>query len=278
MAGKGKGLWNVIFWAALIVCVCALGVLGFIFYSYWSADKGYEDLAAAAHSADSTTDLADMTVDWDYLRSINSDIVAWVYMPGTNIDYPVVQTDNNDTYLTMDFNQSEGFSARCGTIFLDCDNAGDLSDTNSIMYGHHMNDGSMFACISKQLSDNEEFNANRIVYVFTPERNYQCQTFALLITDAYDEILQANFADAQEREDYVLDKENRSQCVPSEGMPDPASVEKMFTFSTCDYTKNNGRAVLFAQVINEAVPGGSDVGVNVGEDSINTVQDVSNKV
>ena len=175
---RGRRLWGVVFWLALAVCIVAVSVLGFIFYSYWSAEKGYDDLAGKAFDAQdvSGTTLADMTVDWDYLRSVNGDVVAWVYVPGTNINYPVVQTGDNETYLTMDFNQSNGFSARCGSIFLDCNNDPGFADANNLLYGHHMNDGSMFAAISKQLTDEAQFNACRYVYVLTPDCNYQCET------------------------------------------------------------------------------------------------------
>lgn len=283
MAAKhksGSRLWNAVFWIALIVCIGAVSVLGYIFYSYWSADKGYDDLAGKAFEVDdkaSETTLADMTVDWDYLRSVNGDVVAWVYVPGTSINYPVVQTDNNDTYLTMDFNQSEGFSARCGSIFLDCNNDPDFKDENSLIYGHHMNDGSMFAAISKQLADEAEFNAHRYVYILTPEKNYQCKTFSLLITDGWDALVETNFASDEDRTAYIIDKQQRSAVQPSEGMPDPSSIDQMITLSTCDYTKDNGRAVLFSQVVSTAVPGTSG-GVEVGQGDIEAMRDAGDAV
>ena len=275
---KASGGWRVVFWVALLVCVASVAALGFIAYSYLSASHGYNQIASVAFSTDDSngpegTTLADMTVDWDYLRSINSDVVAWVYMPGTAINYPVVHTNDNETYLNMDFNQQNGFSARCGTIFLDCNNAGDFSDANNVLYGHHMNDGSMFACISKQLEDNEEFNAHRTIYVLTPEMNYECQTFSLVITDGWDQLVETNFEDDQARTDYILDKQQRSVVMPDEGMPDPEQMGKLFTFSTCDYAKDNGRAVLFSQVMAQAVPGSGESGEIVSEEDIAAMQD-----
>lgn len=283
MAGNGSkgGIWRVVFWIALVVCVCSLATLGFFVYSYWSADRGYSQIAQnafdvqdvdAGDAAAQGSTLADMTVDWDYLRSINPEVVAWVYMPGTNINYPVCQTSDNEKYLTMDFNQKNGFSARCGTIFLDCNDKADFSSGNNVLYGHHMNDGSMFACISKQLTDNSEFNAHRTIYVLTPERNYQCETFSIVITDGWDALVQTDFSDDADREGYIEDKESRSVVTPSEGMPDPSGIDKLFTFSTCDYTKDNGRAVMFSRVVDSAVPG-SDSGDEVAEEDIEAMQD-----
>lgn len=270
-AKAGGGIWSVIFWLALVVFIGAACVLGFIFYSYWSADKGYEKIADQALIEGTT--LADMTVDWDYLRSINSDIVGWVYLPGTEINYPIVQTDNNDTYLTMDFNQNDGFSARCGTIFMDYNNDSEMSDENSVLYGHHMNDGSMFADISKKLVDQDAFNECRTVYILTPHMNYQCQTFALVLTDGWDALVETNFPSEAEKAEYVQDKIDRSVVVPNEGFPEASHVEKLFTFSTCDYTKDNGRAVLFSQVMATAVPGSASYGALVDEQDLIAMQE-----
>lgn len=280
---SGGGVWRVVFWIALLACLCSVAVLGYIAYSYWSADKGYSDIAANAFTMDDAanvddavvdgTTLASMMVDWDYLRSINPDVVAWVYMPGTAINYPVVHTDNNDTYLTMDFNQRNGFSARCGSIFLDCTNKADFSDANNVLYGHHMNDGSMFACISNQLIDNTEFNAHRTIYVLTPDMNYECQTFSLVITDGYDPLVKTGFEDDADMAAYIQDKEDRSSVWPEEGMPDTASIEKLFTFSTCDYQKSNGRAVLFSQVMDSAVPGSTGESVAISEGDASAMEE-----
>lgn len=284
MARKSSNgsVWRVVFYLALIVFVGALATLGYIVYSYVSADRNYDKIARTAFSAPedlvsrgsgSTTDLADMAVDWDYLKSVNPDIVAWVYLPGTAINYPVCQAADNDKYLTMDFNQKDGFSARCGTIFLDCNNKADFSDQNNVLYGHHMNDGSMFACVSKDLTDMGFFNEHRTVYVLTPEMNYACQTFSLVITDGWDELVETNFADADSRVSYIKDKESRSIVLPSEGAPDPVNITKLFTFSTCDYTKDNGRAVLYSRVSAQAVPGSGVVDTSVSTEDISAVQD-----
>ena len=287
MAGHGEksggGVWRVVFWIALLACLCSVAALGYIAYSYWSADKSYDAIAASAFAVDDVanaddavaggTTLASMTVDWDYLRSINSDVLAWVYMPGTAINYPVVQADDNDTYLTMDFNQRNGFSARCGSIFLDCANKADFSDANNVLYGHHMNDGSMFACISKQLTDSAEFNAHRTIYVLTPDMNYECQTFSLVITDGYDPLVKTGFEDDAAMAAYVQDKEDRSSVQPEEGMPDAAGIEKLFTFSTCDYQKSDGRAVLFSQVVDSAVPGSTGESAPISEGDVSAMED-----
>ncbi|MCH4184286.1 MAG: class B sortase [Eggerthellaceae bacterium] len=263
----GRG-WRVLFWVALVVCLGSLIALGVIAWSYWQADHTYKDIASHAliTEPDQTTRLSDMTVDWDYLRSINPDVVAWVYMPGTNINYPVVQGNDNDEYLHKDFGGAEGLSARSGTIFLDENNDPTFADANNVLYGHHMNDGSMFASLSTQLADNDEFNAHRSIYVLTPTMNYSCSTFALVLTTGDDMIVREEFQNPEDMKAYAQDKIDRSATQPSEGTPSLDTLSKMFTFSTCDYTQYNGRAVLFSSVVDRAVPNGANTGSTINPD------------
>lgn len=258
---KGRLVWRIIFWIALVVFFVSAGVLGYFVWTYWHADQGYKDIASQAvvtdvsdEQASSTDALAAMTIDWDYLRSLNADVVAWVTVPDTRINYPVVQTSDNETYLYTDFAQNSDFAARSGAIFQEASNTPGFGDTNNVLYGHHMRDGSMFAVLSTDFVKSDFFNAHRTVYVLTPEMNYECSAFSLVLTDGYDPIVQTNFTTDEERSAYILDKEQRSVVAPSENFPDPTSIEKIFTLSTCDYQESDGRAVLFANVVDSAAP------------------------
>lgn len=263
--------WRIVFWLALVVCLASLGVLAYIFYGYWSAQKAYDNLAANAitvvQEAEAEEPLAgktlgDMTIDWDYLRAINPDVVAWIYMPGTPINYPVVHGEDNDKYLHTDFN---GAYVRGGAIFLDYNDTGTFADENNVIYGHHMQDGSMFAALSKQLVYEDEFNAHRDIYVLTPDMNYKCQSFSVVLTDGWDLLVQTAFESQQARSDYIKDKQDRSVVQPSEGMPNPDSISRLVTLSTCDYTQNNGRAVLFSRITDKAIPGSGSQGEPISD-------------
>lgn len=89
-------------------------------------------------------------IDFDYWKTVNEDICAWIRIPGTNIDYPIVQsmTESNEYYLKHDINRSESIY---GAIFIEKENKNDFSDINTIIYGHHMRDGSMFGSLEKYL-------------------------------------------------------------------------------------------------------------------------------
>lgn len=103
-------------------------------------------------------------IDWDGLKKINDDIVGWIYIPDTEVDYPIVKGETNDTYLRTTF---EGKKSSAGAIFMECKNASDFSDKNTILYGHNMRNGSMFHCLNK-FSNREFFENHQIIQIYTP--------------------------------------------------------------------------------------------------------------
>lgn len=183
-------------------------------------------------------------IDFDGLRAINPDVVAWVYIPGTDIDYPVVHTDNNEKYLNTTF---DGKGNRCGAIFMDYLNAGNLSDRNIIFYGHHMRNGSMFAQLTR-FKQEPFFWENREVWVFTPQRSYRLMIIATYPQRADIRIRQTRFDTEDEFQEYlkwVCD--NSYFDVPF----DPSDVEQLFTLGTCSYEWGNTRTWVHAVYLKE---------------------------
>lgn len=139
----------------LSFCVCT----GFgIYFMYREGVQEYEDLRTYVKETDEDdhtegTDGSDgkqTVVDFKALKKINPDIVAWIRIPDTSIDYPVVQGNDDSYYLTHTFKKTEHVA---GAIFLDSDNNADFSDDKNIIYGHNMKDGSMFRGLRNFLGD-----------------------------------------------------------------------------------------------------------------------------
>lgn len=248
-----KNPWRVVFVVSLVVLIAALIGLGAIAFQYISQQRAYDDLEQYASLSDSeNVALADLTVDWDALRAVNPDIVAWVYVPDSPINYPVVQGDDNEEYLHKAFDGSTGWLASAGTIFLDSTNSSDFSDRNSALYGHHMNDGSMFASLS-DWQNNDEFNAHRDIYVLTPQGNYRLKTFALVKTTGDDALVQTTFSSDESYQSYIQDKLDRSVTTQQGEVLSAADIRQSMLFSTCEYSQADGRAVLFAAVVETTV-------------------------
>ncbi len=248
-----KNPWRVVFVVSLVVLIAAFIGLGAIAFQYISQQRAYDDLEQYASLSDSeNVALADLTVDWDALRAVNPDIVAWIYVPDSPINYPVVQGDDNEEYLHKAFDGSTGWLASAGTIFLDSTNSSDFSDWNSALYGHHMNDGSMFASLS-DWQNNDEFNTHRDIYVLTPQGNYRLKTFALVKTTGDDALVQTTFSSDESYRSYIQDKLDRSVTTQQGEVLSAADIRQSMLFSTCEYSQADGRAVLFAAVVETTV-------------------------
>lgn len=105
-----------------------------------------------------------LTIDFDGLRGANPDIVAWIDIPGTPISYPVAQTVDDDYYL---HHTIDGVYSAYGAIFLSSLNEQDFSDSHSVIYGHNMNDGSMFAFLN-QYAGVSVFTQSPVVHIYRP--------------------------------------------------------------------------------------------------------------
>ena len=163
---------------ALVACL-AVGA-GYLIDS-WRQHAAHQDLTATVITP--TTDDSDPSttkaIDFAALLTTNPDTVAWIEIPGTNINYPVVQTTNNETYLSRTF---DGGTSISGTIFLDADNAADFTNVNSILYGHHRYDRTMFADLD--LIYNGSLAADTPVYLYLPDGSRATyQVFSAYITE-----------------------------------------------------------------------------------------------
>ena len=120
-----------------------------------------------------------LSIDWEQLKAINSEIVGWIYMdaiPGIN--YPVLRAEDNEYYLHHTFRREYLFA---GSIFMDHTNKGDFSDPNTILYGHNMRNGSMFGRLS-DLEDAKLCDAEPYFWIMTPEADYRYEIYSVMET------------------------------------------------------------------------------------------------
>lgn len=113
-------------------------------------------------------------------KPLTEDYVAWLSIDDTNINYPIMQGENNSKYLNLD---PYGDYSLTGSIFLDSRNASDFSDSYSLVYGHHMSSGYMFGALDK-FYDEAYFDSHRTGELMVGDAVYQLEIFAMLLTDA----------------------------------------------------------------------------------------------
>lgn len=177
-------------------------------------------------------------IDFTALRQINQETIAWLTIPGTEIDYPIVQTDNNDTYLTTGFDKNASAS---GAIYLDCDSDGALTGKHSIFYGHHMRDGSMFAELVK-FKKEDFFNSHREIILYTPQRELRLRTVAALYGNADGEKRRTEFPSEEGFRQYI--DEMTKNCAFRE-LPVNAP-QRLYSFVTCSYEFPDARTIVYA--------------------------------
>lgn len=231
----------------LISIVALLAVLGISYLLFQNAKqtKETQDLNVQLVEMRQEAETEEDNTDWSKgMLDINSDYKGWLTIYGTQISEPVVQGETNETYLRTNIN---GEHAEAGTLFLD--ETTDLSqDGNLIIYGHKMNDGTMFGTLDK-FEDEEFFDNNGTVCWESEKGKEYYQIFALLVLPGYSTA--PDFIDLQAWNN-VLDEEQTADMLNT--IADRASIfrgesfnlekDKYLFLVTCDYSINNGRLVL----------------------------------
>ena len=180
-------------------------------------------------------------VDFEALYAVNSDTVGWIYLEDSPVDYPIVQGENNDEYIRM---LPDGRYNNAGSIFMDYRNSPDFSDRHTIIYGHRMNNNSMFGTIVNY-KDQEWYDAHPRCFIMTEEENYVVEFFSGCVMSVTGEAWELDFESDEEFNKWVARAKERSafECdvVPEAG-------ERIITLSTCNRTNGYTRFVLLGVI------------------------------
>ena len=182
-------------------------------------------------------------IDFAPLLATNPDTIGWIRVPDTKIDYPIVQSPDNQYYLHTDF---EGKDSVYGTIYLDADSKPDFSGWNNPIYGHHMKDGSMFKDVVK-FKDQDFFENHRYFEIYTPERTIHLKTLGCYYSDSNGIVRKTSFKSQASFDKWV--SERLAPCSFAEVPEQP--FDSMFVLVTCSYEKNDARTLLFAAEVDE---------------------------
>ena len=189
-------------------------------------------------------------VDFDALAKANPEIVGWIYVPDTNINYPVVQAKDNSKYLNTLF---DGTSNASGAIFLDFEDvAPGMVDQQTTIYGHHMNDGSMFNVIS-DTTEQATFDSIEYVYYITRDGTYKLRPLATkVVEDTYSKARTPNFEGDDGLKNYLSEMLDGASAVASDATDRAASATKVVTLVTCrSLSFSNTRAVMVLTPVEE---------------------------
>lgn len=230
----------------LVLLICFLiSLVGAAIYGsdYILAEKSYDEVAKYVQESEESGNSLKYDIDWDALRAINPEIVAWIIIPGTEVNYPVVQTTDNEKYLKKTFT---GEKNSCGCIFMDCYNHGDFSDLNTIIYGHNMRNGSMFHILNL-FREQEYYSEHREIWICTPQWQKQYQVISAHLTKSDSDTYMIAFAKGQ-YEKFVGREVSQSIYDTENGY---RTDLECVTLSTCNGRNTNRRMVLVCQAVFE---------------------------
>lgn len=169
----------------------------------------------------------DFAVDFDSLHAVNEDVAGWIWMQDTVVNYPVLHSKkNNDEYLYTTYDGKQNSS---GSIFADYRNNAGFVDDNTVLYGHNMKNGSMFAFL-KKMTGQEYYDTHKEFYILTPEGNRRYEIISVFQVDALSSLYDRQFETAEDKQEW-LNRVLQKSAILS---PFSASIEDTFVMlSTC---------------------------------------------
>lgn len=218
------------------------------------ADTLDMDQSSSADVPENSDDYNGMKIDFERLKEQNSDIYAWITVPGTEIDYPVLQkSDTEDPYdnyyLDHQADLSEGFP---GVIYSQPVNHRDFTDAVTVLYGHNLKSGEMFSSLHF-FEDKGFFDQNSLIIIYTPEKTFTYEIYAAI--DFSDALLpyEYDFTKSTEVQRHLVDVRNcegnfREETKLSEGA-------RILVLSTC-YSDKADRRLLVEAVLTEELTAG----------------------
>lgn len=234
--------------AAVILMVVGLGLLAVALtmyltsqHNYQQNEQEYTQLATQNVTEDPGT--SEPVVDFAALQAENPEIVGWVQIPGTPVNYPVVQHDDNDYYLNHSF---LGRDDEFGAIFMDYRSKPDLSGYTTVVYGHHLKNGNMFAKLADYSSQSEFDKLGDFYYVTDDGTVHVLTPLATMVVDGYDvDSVRTDFTDVADFTSYVQSLLDRASAKKAGATAQ--GVGHLYLLSTCSYARENDRTILIAQ-------------------------------
>lgn len=231
----------------LVVILCLTVTGAYAIYALWDNNRIY---AAADNVQEDMIKLKPVISDEDNgasfeeLLAINSDVCAWVTLDQTKIDYPVLQGETNLTYINQDV---YGQFALAGSIYLDSRNQKDFSDTYSLLYGHHMENGGMFGDLDLY-KEKSFFENNSTGMLILPDRVYNLKIFACLLVDAGNDEIFDTEKDEKDMEHMISYVRANSLYLREEVIASLKQMEnpQVLAFSTCSSEFTDARTIVLA--------------------------------
>lgn len=246
-----KVIWTIVLILAILIFIASAT---FLFLYFMSGNKNYKEFLNTEETT--TTENIPISyaenhdINWDKLEEQNNDIYSWIYIPGTKVDYPVVQptaTEGNDYYLHRGVDKQYLFA---GSIFSEIENAKDYSDSVTLLYGHNMLNGDMFATLHN--FENEEFfKKHKYIYIYMPNRKLTYKIYSTYVFDDRHILNSYDFEDEEILTAYFKYSMNPQSMNKNTRKAKLDKDSKILTLSTCTNGASNTRYLVQGVLIKD---------------------------
>ena len=250
-----------------IIIICCLSIICYKFYNYFIDEKlnneiqsyapTISDVYLSEDSSQSSSnevggnnnpneaegDNKTINENQEELKSINNNYEMWIQIPNTEINYPIVQAEDNEYYLKHNFKNESNMS---GTVFVDYRNNID-EDRNLILYGHNMRNGTMFNNITKFKEESFFNNNNNTINIIRNNILYQYEIFSIYVEDESKVSLEIEFTDNDAFVNYALNEASKSMYNKNIIITEE---DKIITLVTCSYEYTGARTILVGKLKN----------------------------
>ena len=179
--------------------------------------------------------------DISALRQTNPDVLGWIRIPDSKIDYPLLQGEDNDFYLD---NNWQGTRSQMGSVFMEYQSSPDFTDYNTLIYGHNMTNGSMFSGLHKYQYAGY-WETHPYVYILTDDGTLRYEVFSTYTAEVGSDTYRIRFSGAEEKADFLAMALEYSD-IDTGIVPDP--MDRILTLSTCSGLGYTNRRVVHARL------------------------------
>lgn len=256
---KKKNIWKILY--GVLVVLCLLCIVGMVIYLQKDKEQENaqleqqevieEQFVVQEQDVEETVmeeEKAELPIDFEGLQAINPEIYAWIRVPDTKIDYPILQHVGEDQsyYLTRDI---YGKSQQAGSIYTEHYNTTDFMDPNTVLYGHNMKNGSMFHNV-RYFAQKEYFDEHRDLYIYMPDKILKYEIITCYEYDDRHLLGTYDFYDEEVYAEYLEEIMNpRSMYTMIREGVQLTTEDKLVTLSTCVANKPNNRRLLQAVLV-----------------------------
>jgi len=230
---------------AAVVFIVSGSRLVWHYYQMYAGESSYEEIRQEViievPEEAATPAFSTLSINFDVLNNINKDIIAWLYLPGTPVSYPILYGKDNQAYLRTTYDKKYNV---LGSIFEDYRNDPDFQDKHTVIYGHNTSNDSMFGSL-KKYKDQDYASAHKEIHILRKDETLVYEIFSVYETLATSDTYVIGFSSEESYADYL--KAMASKSVVRLG--EPPESGQIITLSTCTGGDKTMRLVLQAKFI-----------------------------